>query len=141
MNRITHLKAYVLVLALAACATATRDVTDRQIADENRTADWLAYGRTHSETRFSPLQDINVDTVKQLGVDWYLDLPNDRGLVSTPLIVDGVMYFIGSMNRVRALDAMTGELFWEFDPGVAENTGNDLRTSEQAMSLRNSERA
>ncbi len=67
---------------------------DRAIADESNTSEWLAYGRTHSETRFSPLADINKENVGGLKVDWFLDLPNDVGLVSTPLVVDGVMYFI-----------------------------------------------
>ena len=34
--------------------------------------------------------DINTDNVSSLRVDWYMDLPNDVGLVSTPLVVDGV---------------------------------------------------
>ena len=93
---------------------------DRAIADESNTSEWLAYGRTHSETRFSPLADINKENVGGLKVDWYLDLPNDVGLVSTPLVVDGVMYFTGTMNIVRAVDAVTGELLWTYDPKVGE---------------------
>jgi len=46
---------------------------------------------------------VNKDNVSHLAVDWYFDLPEDRGLVSTPLVADGVMYFVGSMNRVRAV--------------------------------------
>ena len=102
-------------------------VDDEALADEAQAANWLAFGRTYSEQRFSPLDQVNDANVAGLGVDWYLDLPNDRGLVSTPLVVDGVLYFIGSMNRVRAVDAASGELIWEFDPEVVKNTGNDLR--------------
>jgi quinohemoprotein ethanol dehydrogenase len=97
---------------------------DAEIADESRTADWLAYGRTHSETRFSPLDDVNRDTIESLGVAWYMDLPNDVGLVSTPLVVDGVLYFTGTMNVIRAVDATTGELIWTYDPDVAGNIGS-----------------
>jgi quinohemoprotein ethanol dehydrogenase len=97
---------------------------DAEIADESRTEDWLAYGRTHSEQRFSPIDDINRDTISRLGVAWYMDLPNDVGLVSTPLVVDGILYFVGSMNVVRAVDATTGELLWEYDPDVAGHIGN-----------------
>ena len=93
---------------------------DKAIADESNTSEWLAYGRTHSETRFSPLQDINMENVDQLKVDWFLDLPNDVGLVSTPLVVDGTLYFTGTMNLIRAVDAVTGELLWEYEPKVAE---------------------
>ena len=91
-------------------------VDDAAMSDETAGENWLAFGRTYSEQRFSPLDQINDVNVSGLGVDWYLDLPEDRGLVSTPLVVDGVLYFIGSMNRVRAVDATNGELLWQFDP-------------------------
>jgi quinohemoprotein ethanol dehydrogenase len=96
---------------------------DEAIADESRTGDWLAYGRTHSEQRYSPLDDINRETIRKLGVAWYLDLPRDVGLVSTPLVVDGIMYFTGTMNVIRAVDATTGVLVWEYDPDVAGAIG------------------
>ena len=102
-------------------------VNDAAMADEQQGDNWLAFGRTYSEQRFSPLDQVNTSNVSDLSVDWYLDLPGDRGLVSTPLVVDGILYFVGSMNRVRAVNAKSGELLWEFDPKVSENTGNDLR--------------
>lgn len=103
--------------------TDISSIGDAEIADESRTSDWLAYGRTHSEQRFSPLETINRDTVSRLGVSWYMDLPNDVGLVSTPLVVDGVLYFTGTMNIIRAVDATSGELIWEYDPDVAGHIG------------------
>ncbi len=93
---------------------------DEAIADEQQTSDWLAYGRTHNERRFSPAADINTENVSDLKVDWFIDLPNDVGLVSTPLVVDGVMYFTGTMNIIRAVDATNGDLIWEYDPKVGE---------------------
>jgi quinohemoprotein ethanol dehydrogenase len=108
-------------------AASTIVVDDAAMADESNNQDWLAFGRTYSEQRFSPLELVNTETVSDLKVDWYLDLPNDRGLVSTPLVVDGTLYFVGSMNRVRAIDATSGELLWEYDPETGENAGNALR--------------
>lgn len=70
---------------------------------------------------------IKTENVGSLKVDWYLDLSNDRGLVSTPLVVDGIMYFVGSMNRVRAVNATTGKLLWEYDPEVRKHSGTALR--------------
>lgn len=97
---------------------AERNIDDKAINDINNKADWLAYGHTHDEQRFSLLNDVNADNVTKLGVEWYMDLPNDTGLVSTPLVVDGIMYFTGSMNVIRAVDARTGKLIWEYDPEV-----------------------
>jgi len=94
---------------------------DAAIADESQTENWLAYGRTHNERRFSPLQQINESNVANLKVDWFIDLPNDRGLVSTPLVIDGVLYFCGTMNIVRAVDATSGKLIWQYDPEVAKH--------------------
>lgn len=108
------------LLLAAHPSAANPNITDRDIADAANTADWLAYGRTHDEQRFSPLKDINANNVNKLGVAWYMDLPNDVGLVSTPLVIDGIMYFTGTMNIVRAVNARNGKLIWEYDPEVAK---------------------
>ncbi len=123
------LMAAAVVNVLSACAEpeAALVIDDAMLANEDETEDWLAYGRTYSEQRFSPLTQVNASNVSELSVDWYVDLPNDRGLVSTPLVADGVMYFIGSMNVVRAVDATSGELLWEYDPQVAEFASQRMR--------------
>ena len=100
-------------------------VDDAAMADESAGENWLAFGRTYSEQRFSPLDQVNAGNVASLGVDWYRDLPNARGLVSTPLVVDGVMYFVESMNRIRAVDATSGEELWMWDPKIHEHS--DMR--------------
>ena len=97
---------------------------DQEIADESQSENWLAYGRTHNERRFSPLKNINASNIADLKVDWFMDLPNDRGLVSTPLVIDGVLYFCGTMNIVRAVDATSGKLIWEYDPEVGKHIAN-----------------
>lgn len=108
------------MIAAPQLEAAERNITDKEINDESNTADWLAYGRTHSEQRFSPLKDINTDNVSQLKPDWYIDLPDKSDMVGTPLVVDGVMFYIGAMNIVRAFDARNGKAIWEYDPKVAE---------------------
>ena len=75
-------------LVLAACGgdePARSLVDDVALADTVQGDDWLAFGRTSSEQRFSPLTQIDDSNVGGLAVDWYLDLPGDRGLGSTPL--------------------------------------------------------
>jgi len=114
--------ALICLFLITSCENENQSSTygDAAIADEEQTSDWLAYGRTHNERRFSTATDINTENVSDLKVDWYLDLPDDVGLVSTPLVVDGVMYFTGTMNIIRAVDATTGNLLWEYDPKVGE---------------------
>ena len=57
---------------------------DRIIHADDSPGDWLAHGRTYSEQRFSPLKDINRDTVKQLGEAWEFRTNTSRGLEATP---------------------------------------------------------
>jgi len=126
----SSLPLYVCLLLISACDKDAEIVVydDNALADEAQTANWLAYGRTHNERRFSPSDQINDSNVANLKVDWFLDLPDDVGLVSTPLVVDGTLYFTGTMNVIRAVDAATGELLWEYDPKVADEIRGKRRT-------------
>ena len=80
--------------------------------------DWPAVGGSHQEQFFSPLDQINVETVKDLGLAWYKDLGTSRGLESHPLIVDGVMFNTAPFNVTTAYDAKTGRELWSYDPEV-----------------------
>jgi glucose dehydrogenase len=86
-------------------------------------ANWLTYGRTYSEQRFSPLARITADNVKQLGLAWYADLETSRGQEATPLVIDGVMYVSTAWSMVKAYDAKTGALLWSYDPEVPRALG------------------
>ena len=121
---------YSCLLLISACEKAPDVIVydDAAIANESQTGEWLAYGRTHNERRFSPSDQINTGNVANLKVDWFLDPPRDVGLVSTPLVVDGTLYFTGTMNVIRAVDAVTGKLLWEYDPQVAKEIAGKRRT-------------
>ncbi len=84
-------------------------------------ANWITYGRTYSEQRFSPLKQIDENSVSRLGLVWTLDLGTRRGLESTPLVKDGVMYATSAWSIVYAMDARTGRLVWKYDPHVAKD--------------------
>lgn len=101
-------------------STATVD-GERIVAAEPE--NWLSTGRTYDEQRHSPLDAINVDTIKDLGLAWYWDTGTKRGLESTPIVVDGVMFNSGTWSVVWAHDAKTGELLWEYDPEVPRAWG------------------
>ena len=83
--------------------------------------DWLAHGRDYSEMRFSPLDSITPDNIDELGLAWYFDVPTQRGMEATPIVVDGRMYVTGSWSIVYALDAASGELLWRYDPEVPKS--------------------
>jgi len=115
-----------VLLGGAGSTMAGTIVNDESLANEADTDNWLAYGRTYSEQRYSPLTEINTESVSRLGLDWVMELPDDRTLIGTPLVVDGVLYFTGSYSVTRAVDAKTGELLWEYDPESISNAGDRL---------------
>ena len=89
-------------------------------ADE---ANWITHGRTYSEQRYSPLEQVNRDTVGELGLTWFADMDTARGQEATPLVMDGKLYLTTAWSKVKAYDAATGEPLWEFDPQVPGETG------------------
>ena len=120
--------AAAICLILTARPTAAQTVVDdKALGDDAQGANWLSYGRTYSEQRFSPLAQIDTKTVAKLGLAWSLDLPTDRSLLATPLVVDGILYFTGTFSVTRAVDAKTGKLLWEYDPKTIEHSGDRLR--------------
>jgi len=85
--------------------------------------DWLNYGLDYGETRYSKLNQVNDGNVKNLGLKWSYNLESIRGVESTPLVVDGIMYVTASWSVVHAVDVRTGKRIWTFDPGVDRSKG------------------
>ncbi len=85
-------------------------------AAEVEPGSWLAHGQTYEELRFPSLTQINRDTVQDLGVAWFKNLDNRHRAQSTPLVIDGVMYFTDAWSVAYAVDAATGEEIWRTDP-------------------------
>ena len=108
--------------AEAAELAANVDATRLTEADKDP-GNWMTYGRTYSEQRFSPLARITADNVKQLGLAWYADLDTNRGQEATPLVIDGVLYVSTAWSMVKAYDAKTGTLLWSYDPAVPRALG------------------
>jgi len=82
--------------------------------------DWRTTGGAPGNTRFSPLDQINVTNVAQLQVAWVYhtgDLaPDGHGEIqATPIVVDGVLYATTPKVAVIALRAAAGTLLWRFD--------------------------
>ena len=90
--------------------------------------EWRFYGGDAGGTRSSPLKQINRQNVGKLKMVWTYHIGEvDREIVgtarhraapfeSTPLVIDGVLYFSTPANRMIALDAESGKEIWQFDP-------------------------
>ena len=96
----------------------------RLTAADNEPGNWMTHGRTYSEQRFSPLDKVNASNVKDLGLAWSFELSTNRGVETTPIVVDGTMYVTSAWSLVYALNAKTGELLWKYDPKVAREVGH-----------------
>ncbi|HET9803428.1 MAG TPA: PQQ-binding-like beta-propeller repeat protein [Candidatus Acidoferrum sp.] len=110
------------------------DVTESRVATDATTgANWLLNGRTFDGKHFSPLTQINDKNVAQIGLAWYLDVDSTVGIVSEPIVVDGVAYISAPQSKIYAIDAATGKLLWKFDPrvrlGMAINGSYSARTN------------
>jgi alcohol dehydrogenase (cytochrome c)/quinohemoprotein ethanol dehydrogenase len=112
--------AALVVSSAAGAASGPVDAARLNAADGDA-ADWMSYGRTYSEQRYSPLTQVNRDTAHDLGLAWHVDLETTRGQEATPLVIDGTMYVAEAWNIVTAYDAATGRLLWRFDPKVPKN--------------------
>lgn len=96
----------------------------RLAAADTEPGNWMSYGRTYDEQRFSPLKQITADNVSGLKLAWHVDLDAaHRAQESTPVVVDGVMYVTTAWSKVYALDPATGKQIWMFDPAVPGPTG------------------
>ena len=83
--------------------------------------DWRHYGGSLGATRYSELDQIDRSNVSELRVAWVHSTGDsqERPLTKiecTPIVVDGRMYVTTAQVQVRALDATTGEMLWNFDP-------------------------
>ena len=87
-------------------------VTDALLQDPP-SGEWLTWRRTYDDQGFSPLKQINKSNVGQLRSVWSWSLfPGANE--NTPLVHDGVIFVHSSGDHVQALNAVTGDLLWEY---------------------------
>jgi len=108
---------------LMAAPMAVAQVTDADLAqDDVVTTSVLTNGMGRHMQRYSPLDQINKETVQNLFPAWSFSFGGERqrGQESQPLVYDGVMYVTGSYSRVFALDIKTGRKLWQHDARLPE---------------------
>ena len=108
-------------LLCAALAVAEAPLWGQQGA---KGGDWPNHGGDKGFTRYSPLDQINRDNIKNLRVAWrrpavayelkaqFQNLKYNNKLFSTPLMVDGVLYASNGVGLVEAFDPATGKTIW-----------------------------
>lgn len=119
-NRIIHLAsvAALALIGVAATAQTPSGPTDADLmASGTNTNAVLTYGMGPKGQRFSPLAQINTETVVKLVPAFAASLGGEkqRGQEAQPIVYDGTIYVTGSYSRLFAFDARTGEEKWEYD--------------------------
>lgn len=113
-----------LLLVLSTSFVTATEVNNDLLANEADGSQWASFGRTFSEQHYSPLDEVNSDTVDRLGLAWSMDLNDVWSMASVPVAVDGILYFAVGYSVVHAVDAVTGKLLWKYNPKL---TGRKMR--------------
>ena len=104
----------------AASGQQPRRVDDTALRNAGKTGEeWLSYGLTPGETRYSPLKQIDSTNASRLGLDWLYEIgPGGGNQEGTLLMSNGTLYGITNWSIVYAVDARTGKEKWRWDPEV-----------------------
>ena len=109
-------------------AGAYAGVDDAALNNEQDGTNWAAFGRTFSEGHYSPLDQIDTQTVKRLALAWSLDLDVTNS-ITAPLAIDGVIYLGAGHGILHAVDAPSGKLLWRYDAKAMAANGAKLRVA------------
>ena len=104
----------VLAAILAAGLGHAQLTYERLLKAESEPHNWLTYSGTYKGWRYSRLDQVNRQNVRNLKLAWAYQMPTTHRVQTTPLVVDGVMYASEPPSNVVALDAATGRPFWRY---------------------------
>ena len=118
----------VTALAIMALGYSTRSSA---APPAEASGEWRYYGGNAASTKYSPLDQINKENVKDLKIAWRWKADNfgtrpEYNLEATPLMVNGVLYTtVGTRRDVVAIEPGTGETLWmyRYDEGHRGEVG------------------
>ena len=112
---------FIVMLSVAPGVTAQANdfntVSEDMLRDPPP-GDWLNWRRTDDAWGYSPLDQITSDNVAQLQLAWSWAMDDTGGQEAAPLVHDGVIYLPNPRGVIQALDGASGDLLWEYRPGV-----------------------
>ncbi len=123
MNRFIIAATVGFMAAAGVTSAQAAGVTEDMLANDTATTnDVLTNGMGRHLQRYSPLDILNKDNVKNLQPAWAFSLGGEkqRGQETQPIVHDGVMYITGSYSRMYAIDVMTGKELWQYDARLPE---------------------
>jgi alcohol dehydrogenase (cytochrome c) len=118
------------LLATTSVVAIAADVTPQRLMNTDKEPqNWLMVNKDYSSHRYSELDQINKDNVKNLHVAFTVALGGSVGVAplpwgghqSTPLVDDGQMYVVdgfGTVYKIDVRDPAKARIAWLMDPGV-----------------------
>jgi quinoprotein glucose dehydrogenase len=137
MTRLKQLSGIGVIISVVLIATVVGTTQERAPRGE-----WRYFGADHAFTRYSPLDQINRDNVKNLRIVWrrpavrealtkaFPQMRVNNYLRATPIMVDGILYTQDAHGFLTAIDGETGRTIWQQEPLAAtqeEATGAPTR--------------
>lgn len=120
--RVTLRRVVTTAALLNAAVTLAADpppVTPARLAAGNTSvdagADWLIYGGSYANWRYSPLADIKRDNVAKLAPVWMFQTGVQGQVAGSPVVADGMLFFTAAHNNLYGLDAVSGDVKWHYE--------------------------
>jgi acido-empty-quinoprotein group A len=112
---------FCLPFSLLLGISVAQGLDPQKLLQREPTDSWPTYNGDYSGRRFSPLTQIHAENVRSLSLAWMfrVTIGTLRGvgepeIKSTPLLVNGILYFT-IPDHLYALDARTGLELWHYD--------------------------
>ena len=96
--------------------TVSAQVTfERLLNAADEPHNWMTYSGDYSSNRHTLLDQVTIDNVDELELEWVHQAQSLQAFQTTPLVVDGIMYLTEAPNTVVAVDAKLGRVFWRYE--------------------------
>jgi alcohol dehydrogenase (cytochrome c) len=108
---------------------------ERLLKADQEPGNWLMYSSTYNGWRFSRLNQITPQNVKNLRVKWLFQGRHNEKFETTPLVVDGIMYLTRPENAIYALDVVTGRQLWMYEHRNPARTFNCCGRNNRGLAI------
>lgn len=128
-----------LILAVAATlalyAQGLPVTYERLLKADQEPGNWLMYSGTYNGWRFSRLNQLTPQNVRNLRVKWLFQGRHNEKFETTPLVVDGIMYLTRPENAIYALDVVTGRQLWMYEHRNPPRTFNCCGRNNRGLAI------
>jgi len=116
------MKKLLVLMLVSWCGAAAAQTAQELIDNGKNTENVTTFGMGYNLNQYSPLSQINKQTIKRLVPIWSTSLANDTGELAQPTVYNGVMYVVNG-HWTFAIDVATGQQIWrtpvEYDRAAA----------------------